>query len=53
MVLKPVGSSWNKKAKRAAGLVAKGEYKKNKKIPFLDFFWNPLVALVQGPDSMQ
>lgn len=53
MVLKPIWSSWNKKAKRAAWLVAKWEYKKQKKIPFLDFFWNPLVALVQGPDSMQ
>ncbi len=28
MVLKPLGQRWNKKAKRAAGLVAKGEYKK-------------------------
>lgn len=27
-VLKPLGHSWNRKAKRAAGLVAKGEYKK-------------------------
>ena len=28
MVMKPLGHSWNRKAKRAAGLVAKGEYKK-------------------------
>lgn len=27
-VLKPLGHSWNKKAKKAASLVAKGEYKK-------------------------
>jgi hypothetical protein len=28
MVLKPLGQSWNRKAKKAASLVAKGEYKK-------------------------
>lgn len=27
-VMKPLGQSWNRKAKKAAGLVAKGEYKK-------------------------
>ncbi|MGE4443718.1 MAG: type IV secretory system conjugative DNA transfer family protein [Candidatus Altimarinota bacterium] len=52
IIIKPVGSRWNKKAKNAAGLVAKGEYKKKSHIPFLDFFWNPLVALIQGTDSM-
>ncbi|MBW7954682.1 type IV secretory system conjugative DNA transfer family protein [Candidatus Gracilibacteria bacterium] len=52
IVLKPIGSRWNKKAKNAASLVAKGEYKKSRNIPFLDFFWNPIVALVQGTDSM-
>lgn len=28
IVMKPLGQSWNRKAKKAAGLVAKGEYKK-------------------------
>jgi hypothetical protein len=28
MVMKPLGQSWNRKAKKAASLVAKGEYKK-------------------------
>jgi hypothetical protein len=50
--IKPVGSRWNKKARKAAALVAKGEYKKKRKIPFLDFFWNPIVALVTGPSNM-
>ncbi|MDQ7023411.1 MAG: type IV secretory system conjugative DNA transfer family protein [Candidatus Gracilibacteria bacterium] len=43
---------------RAAGLVAKGKYKKNKK-GVLKFFWapfgllfNPIVALFQGADAM-
>lgn len=52
IILKPVWSSWNKKAKNAAWLVAKWEYKKKSHIPFLDFFWNPIVALVQWTDSM-
>ncbi|MDD5769328.1 MAG: DUF87 domain-containing protein [Candidatus Gracilibacteria bacterium] len=52
IIIKPIGSRWNKKAKKASGLVAKGQYKKKNNIPFLDFFWNPLVALVQGTDSM-
>jgi hypothetical protein len=52
IVVKPVGSGWNKKAKRAAWLVAKWEYNKRRKIPFLDFFWNPLVALVSWPEDM-
>jgi hypothetical protein len=29
VVIKPLSSSWNKKAKRAAGQVAKGAYKKS------------------------
>ncbi len=28
LVMKPLGQSWNRKAKKAAGMVAKGEYKK-------------------------
>lgn len=52
MVLKPLGSGWNKKAKKAAGLVAKGKYGKSKKIPFLDILWNPIVGLIQGPEDM-
>lgn len=52
IVLKPIWSRWNKKAKNAASLVAKWEYKKSRNIPFLDFFWNPIVALVQWTDSM-
>lgn len=52
IVLKPVWSWWNKKARKAASLVAKWEYKKRRKIPFLDFFWNPLVALISWPDNM-
>jgi len=31
LVIKPVGSGWNRKAKKAASLVAKGEYKKGLK----------------------
>jgi len=50
VVIKPITSKWNKKAKKAAGLVAKGKYKKKKKIPFLDIFWNPIVAIVSGPE---
>ncbi len=52
IVIKPIWSKWNKKAKNAASLVAKWEYKKSRNIPFLDFFWNPIVALVQWTDSM-
>ncbi|MCT4617441.1 MAG: type IV secretory system conjugative DNA transfer family protein [Candidatus Gracilibacteria bacterium] len=52
IVIKPAPGSWAKKAKRAAGLVAKGEYSKKRNIPFLDIFWNPIVAIFQGPDSM-
>jgi len=54
IVIKPIWSRWNKKAKHAAWLVAKWEYWKSKKfkIPFLDGLWNPIVALVQWPDNM-
>jgi len=52
MVIKPLKSWWNKKALSAARLVAKGEYKKRKKIPFLDIFWNPVVALIEWPEDM-
>lgn len=31
LIIKPVGSGWNRKAKKAASLVAKGEYKKGLK----------------------
>jgi hypothetical protein len=27
-------------------------YKKKRKIPFLDFLWNPIVALIAGPANM-
>ncbi len=52
IIMKPMNSRWNKKAKHAAGLVAKWEYNKKRKIPFLDIFWNPIVALIKGPDEM-
>ncbi len=59
MVIKPLNSRWNKKALKAARLIAKGKYKKNKKmgifkIIFAPFFWlwNPLVAIVDGPEDM-
>jgi hypothetical protein len=46
-VLKPLGHSWNKKAKKAASLVAKGEYKKWIK------FWilGSAVRLILAPIS--
>lgn len=52
IVIKPLWSSWNRKAKKAAGQVSKGIYKKKKKIPLLDIFWNPIVAIISGPESM-
>ncbi|MDP5038970.1 MAG: type IV secretory system conjugative DNA transfer family protein [Candidatus Gracilibacteria bacterium] len=52
IIIKPVGSSWNKKAKFASGQVAKGMYNKKLRIPLLDIFWNPIVGLIKGPDSM-
>ncbi len=58
VVIKPEGSSWNKKAMEAASLVAKWKYKKwrNWILKFLwkpfGFLFNPIVALVQWTDSM-
>jgi hypothetical protein len=53
MVIKPE-FKFNKKAKNAAGLVAKGKYKKQKKQMFSMISWlrNPLVALIEGPEDM-
>ncbi|MBP9812306.1 type IV secretory system conjugative DNA transfer family protein, partial [Candidatus Gracilibacteria bacterium] len=44
IVMKPLGHSWNRKAKRAAGLVAKGEYKKGVKSSIPVQFFKTLVA---------
>lgn len=59
VVIKPVNSKWNEKALRAASLVAKWKYKKNKKLTFFrvifkpfTWLWNPIVAIVSGPDNM-
>ncbi len=59
MVIKPTNSKWNKKALKAARMVAKGKYKKNKKFGFigvifkpLGWIWNPLVAMIEGPEDM-
>ena len=52
VVIKPESSSWNKKALKAARLVAKWQYWKRRKIPFLDIFWNPIVAIVEWPEDM-
>jgi len=58
VVIKPEWSSWNKKAKKAAALVAKWQYKKwrNNILSFLWkpfwFLFNPIIALVQWSDSM-
>jgi len=58
VVIKPEPSSWNKKAMKAASLVAKWKYKKQRK-NVLKFLWapfgllfNPIVALFQWADSM-
>jgi hypothetical protein len=54
MVIKPTTSRWNKKALKAARMIAKGKYKKNKKFGIIRFIfapffwlWNPLVAMVE------
>ncbi len=51
IVIKPLGSGWNKKAKKAAGDVAKGSYKKNSKwgmvITILQTILSPLYWVVQ------
>jgi hypothetical protein len=59
VVIKPVNSKWNKKALKASGLVAKGKYKKNKQLTFirilfkpLGWLWNPIVAMIEGPEDM-
>jgi len=59
VVVKPTNSKWNKKALKAARDVAKGKYKKNKKLTFLrlifkplGWIWNPLVAIVEWPEDM-
>jgi len=54
LVIKPESSRYNKKVIRAAWLVAKWKYKKEKKhmFWFLSFLWNPIVAMIQWPDSM-
>ena len=52
MVIKPVWSGWNTKAKKAAWLVSKWQYKKTKRVPFLDIFWNPIVWIIKWPDEM-
>ena len=44
IVMKPLGQSWNRKAKKAAGLVAKGEYKKWIKWGILFTAFKTLVA---------
>jgi len=44
MVIKPESSSYNKKAMKAAWLVAKWKYKKNK-VGSLSFLWKPLWFL--------
>ena len=59
IVVKPVKSRWNTKALKAAREVAKGKYNKKRNFknlgilikPF-SWLWNPIVALVQGPDDM-
>ncbi len=52
IVVKPLWPSWNKKSKKAASQVAKWEFRKAKKIPFLDALWNPVVAMVSWYDSV-
>lgn len=44
LVMKPLSHSWNRKAKRAAGLVAKGEYKKWVKASLPVLVFKSLVA---------
>lgn len=53
MVIKPVSSRKNKKALKAAWLVAKWKYR-NKKNPFwfLGVLWNPIVWFISWPDNL-
>jgi len=59
VVIKPTTSSWNQKALKAARMVAKGKYKKKRKLSFLrilfkpfTWLWNPLVAIFEWPEDM-
>lgn len=54
VVIKPLSSRYNKKAKNAASLIAKWKYKKWRKnyFWFLSVLWNPIVALVEWPEDM-
>ncbi len=54
LIIKPESSRYNKKALKAARLVAKWKYKKWKKwlFSFLSFLRNPLVALIEWPEDM-
>ncbi len=59
LTISPAPESWNKKAIKAARLVAKWEYKRKSKWwilrtiwkPFW-FFFNPIVLIFQGPDAV-
>ncbi|MDD3646371.1 MAG: type IV secretory system conjugative DNA transfer family protein [Candidatus Gracilibacteria bacterium] len=58
IVIKPEPSSYNKKAKKAAGLVAKGKYNKSRNNP-IGFLWkpfgllfNPVRILFEGTDGV-
>ncbi len=53
VVIKP-DFAFNKKAKKAAWLVAKWKYKKTKKPIFwiLSWLWNPIVAIISWPEDM-
>ncbi len=44
VVLKPLGHGWNRKAKKAAGLVAKGEYKKGMKFGVIGTAFKVITA---------
>lgn len=53
-IIKPEWSKYNKKAMKAAWLVAKWKYKKWKKwmFWFLGFLRNPVVSIISWPDNM-
>ncbi len=59
IVIKPEKSSYNEKAIKASRDVAKWKYKRNRKLANLGiifkplwFLFNPIVALISGPDNM-
>lgn len=52
IVIKPVWSKWNNKAKKAAWQVSKWQYTKKKKFAYADFLWNPIVAMIEWPEDM-